>query len=111
MLGRPELDVRLDDLRNALAQGMTHMVGGLVKAALIAGCTKQQLLHTAGYVGSGAGMEAVRRAVEAWSWIEARRQCVEREIDGDPGVSANDTPPVTMMSFDGGSVTIRCPLR
>jgi len=102
MIGKPELEARLDDLRNALAQGMSHMVGGLVKAALIAGCTKEQLLRTAGYVGSGAGKDAVRRAVEEWSWIESRRTVVKRDI--------NDAP-AHPLSFDGGSVTIRYPWR
>ena len=102
MIGKPELDARLDDLRNALAQGMSHMVGGLVKAALIAGCTKEQLLRTAGYVGSLTGKDAVRRAVEEWSWIETRRKLVEREID---------SAPAHPLSFDGGSVTIRYPWR
>lgn len=80
MIGKPELDARLDDLRHALAQGMSHMVGAMVKAALIAGCTQHHLIQTAGYVGSHAARETVRRAVHEWGWIESRRGQVAREL-------------------------------
>ena len=70
---------RLDDLRAALAHGMTHKVNALVKAALIGGLSKSQLVETAGQVGPAAGREAVRRALEDWSWLEARRKFACRE--------------------------------
>jgi hypothetical protein len=76
MAGHPELEAKLGDLRTALAQGMTHLVGGIVKAALIAGCSRQQLTEAAGGAGSPSGQEAVRRAVDEWSWLQARRRPV-----------------------------------
>ena len=77
----------LDDLRTALAQGMTHWVGGMVKAALIAGCSRQQLVQTAAEVGPYAAKEAVRRALDAWGWIEYRRRCVTAELGRPSGIS------------------------
>ncbi|HYB73821.1 MAG TPA: hypothetical protein VED18_10635 [Candidatus Sulfotelmatobacter sp.] len=70
----------LDDLRAALAQGLTHWVGGMVKAALIAGCSRQQLAQAAAEVGPHAAKEAVRRALDEWGWIESRRRSVSAEL-------------------------------
>lgn len=77
----------LDDLRTALAQGMTHWVGGLVKAALIAGCSRQQLMRTAAEVGPYAAREAVQRALDEWSWLETRRKAVTAELNQTAGFS------------------------
>ncbi len=77
----------LDDLRTALAQGMTHWVGEIVKAALIAGYSKRQLMQTAAEVGPPWAKEAVRLAVEKWNWIEARRKSVTTELRNSPGHS------------------------
>ncbi len=76
----------LDDLRTALAQGMTHWVGGMVKAALIAGCSRQQVVQTAAEVGPYAAKEAVRRALDEWGWIESRRRSVTAELNRASGL-------------------------
>ncbi len=75
----------LDDLRTALTQGMTHWVGGMVKAALIAGCTRQQLIQTAAEVGPYTAREAVRRALDEWGWLESRRRSVTGELHPPSG--------------------------
>lgn len=64
----------LDDLRMALSQGMTHLVSGMVKAALVAGHSKKQLLQIAAEVGPYSAKEAVRRALDEWGGLESRRQ-------------------------------------
>jgi alkylhydroperoxidase/carboxymuconolactone decarboxylase family protein YurZ len=76
----------LDDLRTALAQGLTHWVGGMVKAALIAGCSRQQLVQAAAEVGPYAAKEAVRRALDEWGWIESRRRSVSAELSRPRGL-------------------------
>lgn len=76
----------LDDLRTALVQGMTHWVGGMVKAALIAGCSRQQVVQTAAEVGPYAAKEAVRRALDEWGWIESRRRSVTAELNRPSGL-------------------------
>lgn len=77
----------LDDLRTALAQGMNHWVGEIVKAALIAGYTKEQLMKAASQVGPFSAKEAVRHAIDKWSWIEGRRKSVTGELRNSPGLS------------------------
>lgn len=68
----------LDDLRMALAQGMTQLVSGMVKAALVAGYSKKQLLQIAAEVGPYSAKEAVRRALDQWGALESRRQVPDR---------------------------------
>ncbi len=75
----------LDDLRTALAQGMMRWVGGLVKAALIAGCSRRQLVQAASEVGPYSAKEAVQRAIDEWSWLESRRKCVTAELNHSSG--------------------------
>ncbi len=85
MTGHRDIMNHLDDLRTALAQGMTHWVGGMVKAALIAGCTRQQLIQTAAEVGPYTAREAVRRALDEWGWLESRRRSVTAELHPPSG--------------------------
>lgn len=80
-------DSHLDDLRTALAQGMNHWVGEIVKGALIAGYTKGQLIKVASQVGPFSAKETVRLALEKWSWIESRRKSVTTELRNSPGLS------------------------
>ena len=75
----------LDDLCTALAQGMAHWEGSLVKAALIAACSKRQLMQTASEVGPFAAKEAVRYAIDEWSWLESRRMSVAAELNRSSG--------------------------
>ena len=86
MMLNHEAGCHLDDLRTALAQGMTHWVGGLVEAALIAGCSKRQLMQAASGVGQFAAKEAVGRAVDEWSWRGSRRKSVAAEVNRSFGV-------------------------
>jgi len=87
MTGNRDCTHHLDDLRTALAQGMTHWVSGLVKAALIGGCSRQQLMKTACEVGPYAAREAVQRALNEWSWLESRRKSVTEEIGRPAGLN------------------------
>ena len=57
------LSVHLDQLRMALAQG-TRSVCPIVKAALVAGCTKEQLMLVAAEVGPHYAKEAVQNALD-----------------------------------------------
>jgi alkylhydroperoxidase/carboxymuconolactone decarboxylase family protein YurZ len=86
MIANGQTASHLDDLRTALVQGMTHWVGGMVKAALIGGCTRQQLVQTAGEVGPYVAKEAVRRALDEWGWIESRRRSVTAELSHPSGL-------------------------
>ncbi len=80
MMANRDTGRHLDDLRTALAQGMTHWVGGLVKAALIAGCTSGQLMQAAAEVGPPSAKEAVRRALKEWGRLESQRRSVGAEL-------------------------------
>ena len=86
MTGNRDHTHQLDALRTVLAQGMTHWVGGLVKAALIAGCPRQQLMKTACEVGPYAARKAVQRALDEWSWLETRRKAVAGEMGRPAGL-------------------------
>ena len=73
----PVLQQHLDNLRTALARGMTdYLVRGLVMAALLGGCTQRQVMETAAEVGLPAARDAVRRALEEWARRESARESV-----------------------------------
>lgn len=76
----PVFTQHLDNLRTALARGMTdYLVEGLVKAALSGGCTREQVMQTAAEVGLPAARESVRRALEEWARREAARKSAGME--------------------------------
>lgn len=77
------LAAHLDQLRIALAQG-SKSVCPIVKAALGAGCTKQQLFLVAAEVGPHYAKEAVRNALE---------QISPQEIPANRGRTEGDYPP------------------
>ena len=73
----PVLKQHLDNLRTALARGMTdYLVRGLVMASLLGGCSQRQVLEAAAEVGRPAGRDAVRRALEEWARRESDRTAV-----------------------------------
>ncbi len=73
----PVLQQHLNNLRTALARGMTdYLVRGLVMAALLGGCSQRQVLETAAEVSLPAARDAVRRALEEWARRQAERASV-----------------------------------
>ncbi len=73
----PVLQQHLNNLRTALARGMTdYLVRGLVMAALLGGCSQRQVLETAAEVRQPAARDAVRRALEEWARRESDRASV-----------------------------------
>ncbi len=71
----------LDNLRTALARGMTDfIVEGLVKAALLGGCTPQHVLQTAAGLGPPAVPRAVQRVLDQWKCDQAARKAAGVEI-------------------------------
>ena len=77
------LSTHLDELRMALAQG-TRSVYPIVKAALGAGCTKEQLFLVAAEVGPHYAKEAVRDALD---------QIRPQEIPAKRGRGEGEYPP------------------
>lgn len=78
------LSAHLDQLRMALAQG-SKSVCPIVKAALGAGCTKEQLMLVAAEVGPHYAKEAVRDALDKIGPQEITANRARREGEYPPG--------------------------
>ena len=71
----------MNDHRIASPKGMIDRVAEIVKAAFIAGCSKEKLSRTTAGVEPAAPKQAVRLAIDEWRWLEPRRKGVIAELN------------------------------